>query len=61
MARLRNLPVGQSVGWAKRSVPTIATAHAERWWARRKCAFAHPIAYFGAALRSEITTSLLIA
>src|SRR5438093_960771 len=29
------------VGWAKRSVPTIQE-HPCRWWARRKCAFAHP-------------------
>jgi hypothetical protein len=28
------------VGWAKRSVPTIFLA--STWWARRKCAFAHP-------------------
>ena len=27
------------VGWAKRSVPTIQR---QSWWARRKCAFAHP-------------------
>src|SRR5436305_10440815 len=31
------------VGWAKRSVPTIQD-HGERWWARRKGAFAHPTA-----------------
>jgi hypothetical protein len=30
------------VGWAKRSVPTIHDERAERWWARRKRAFAHP-------------------
>ena len=29
------------VGWAKRSVPTDSVA-VERWWARRKRAFAHP-------------------
>ncbi|MEH2535698.1 hypothetical protein V1277_005004 [Bradyrhizobium sp. AZCC 1588] len=34
--RLRNL-----VGWAKRSVPTIAVRK-WKWWARRKRAFAHP-------------------
>jgi hypothetical protein len=27
--------VRSSVGWAKRSVPTICTAPEERWWARR--------------------------
>src|SRR5215470_5461515 len=32
------------VGWAKRSVPTI-TRRGSRWWARRKCAFAHPTNY----------------
>ena len=31
---------GRSVGWAKRSVPTINSAR--KWWARRKRAFAHP-------------------
>jgi hypothetical protein len=30
------------VGWAKRSVPTIHDERAERRWARRKRAFAHP-------------------
>ena len=30
-----------AVGWAKRSVPTNSVA-ADRWWARRKSAFAHP-------------------
>ena len=29
------------VGWAKRSVPTTLSRD-RRWWARRKCAFAHP-------------------
>src|SRR5450432_3260659 len=31
---------GAAVGWAKRSVPT--TLAKEKWWARRKRAFAHP-------------------
>jgi hypothetical protein len=30
------------VGWAKRSVPTMQASDLERWWARRKSAFAHP-------------------
>ena len=30
------------VGWAKRSVPTIQDNELNRWWARRKRAFAHP-------------------
>src|ERR1700738_3696320 len=29
-------------GWAKRSVPTTQIEAADRWWARRKSAFAHP-------------------
>jgi hypothetical protein len=33
-----------SVGWAKRSVPTIQSNGHEKWWGRRKCAFAHPTA-----------------
>ena len=32
------------VGWAKRSVPTIQCDD-QRWWARRKSAFAHPTNY----------------
>jgi hypothetical protein len=35
----------QSVGWAKRSVPTNYV-HNKGWWARRKCAFAHPTRTF---------------
>jgi HAD superfamily hydrolase (TIGR01509 family) len=49
-------PVTQCVGWAKRpgatasgGVPT--TRHKDirfkKWWARRRCAFAHPTHYYG--------------
>jgi len=54
------------VGWAKRSVPTIHINDQERWWARRKRAFAHPTNYILdvfasphaaiAAISSEIRT-----
>src|SRR5882757_425351 len=40
-AWLRSTSGEGSVGWAKRSVPTIFT-RACNWWARRRCAFAHP-------------------
>ena len=33
--------ISSLAGWAKRSVPTISTS-AQKWWARRKRAFAHP-------------------
>src|SRR6266478_5750778 len=34
--------VASTVGWAKRSVPTIQDEAIDFWWARRKRAFAHP-------------------
>src|SRR3954463_16352852 len=34
--------MSHAVGWAKRSVPTILDNAADRWWAQRKRAFAHP-------------------
>src|ERR1700749_477485 len=39
-----------SVGWAKRSVPTL-NRRSLQWWARRKSAFAHPISLQLFALR----------
>src|SRR5262245_5406863 len=38
----------ESVGWAKRSVPTCLAPNAGRW-ARRKRAFAHPTIFAGYA------------
>src|SRR5438046_539132 len=39
--QLRPVVIG-IVGWVKRSVPTIPDDAVDGWWARRKCAFAHP-------------------
>jgi hypothetical protein len=44
LARKANQSAVRFVGWAKRSVPTIENTLGDRWWARRKCAFAHPTA-----------------
>jgi len=38
--KFRALKSADSVGWAKRSVPTAFASMT--WWARRKGAFAHP-------------------
>src|SRR6185295_7351739 len=40
----------QPVGWAKRSVPTVDTTNVDGWWARLKCAFAHPTQPYSAAI-----------
>lgn len=47
-----------AVGWAKQSVPTHFFDH-ERWWARRRCAFADPTApSSGLALRHALQKRL---
>jgi hypothetical protein len=46
----------RDAGWAKRSVPTIHHDNAERWWARRKRAFAHPTNFL-ASLVGKVATA----
>jgi hypothetical protein len=49
------------VGKAKRAHRSV---HSKQWWARRKCAFAHPTNLYralAAALRFSIATTASIA